>query len=124
MRKLLLSFVLFVTLVCFALTLSALSIGKNSSNAVIAYSESCETDVGTYFAKVYIADWRYGIRRPLPEESSPHVPPSWSPDGRQIAYTANLNWEYEAYRRDLTTSLDQNLSGSLASSSTYNMSPS
>jgi Tol biopolymer transport system component len=123
MRKLLLSLVLFITSACFALTLSALGIGQNSSNTVIAYTESCEIDVGTYFAKVYIADWRYSIRRPLPEQSVPFVPPSWSPDGQQLAYTVNLNGEYEVYRRDLTTGLALNFSGSLSSSNTSNISP-
>ena len=123
MQKIHLWLVLFVTLACFVFTLSALRIGQSTSNSVLAYSESCEFPSGI-LSKIYIADWRYGIRYPVPEQSVSFVPPSWSPNGQKLAYTVDLNGAYQIYTRDLMTGLVQEISVNLhSSSSTPSWSP-
>jgi Tol biopolymer transport system component len=77
----------------------AAGIGRRFPNTVVAYTAICAGEFGN---KVYVADWSSGIRFALPE-SAVFGRISWSPDGKQLAYTVDLHDRYAIYVRDFGT---------------------
>src|SRR5205085_10734097 len=58
---------------------------------IVAYNETCDLP-GIYTQKTYIVDWRPGFEARVVLLEKPVVfSPSWSPDGKQLAFTVLTN---------------------------------
>src|SRR5689334_1034103 len=76
---------------------------QQASTTLVAYNESCATDAGDYLNKIYVTDWQSGIRSVLSEQAVAYLPPSWLPDGKQLAYTVDRGSYYDVVVHDLET---------------------
>jgi TolB protein len=105
----LLRFSFLLSTVCTVFVIVFPSLGQ-----VLAHHEILFTStVGIYPRvqfEIYIADWTRGLSVNVTHNSNWDQNPSWSPDGRKIAFDTNRDGSFEIYIHDLFSGITENFS--------------